>query len=132
MVEKKNKLTGLKKGSVGAQKLFGVGTVEGPKIQYGNLKLPVFSNFRSTTIHKAFLLNAIAAAIIAVTAIEMKLLLDRKDVSSSVSIPVTILVTFASALFTYYLMWVLFNFGGGMIVGNDVVPIKLGKDKSSF
>ena len=110
----------------------GQGVVEGVRIDYGNLKLPVFSNLRSTTIHKAFFLNAIAATIIAVTAIEMKLLLDRNDVGTAVSIPITILVTFFSAIFTYYLMWVLFNFGGGMIVGNDEVPIKLGKDESSF
>jgi hypothetical protein len=80
-------------------------------------------NFKSTTIWKAFVLNAMTSSLTIFIAITVKTYLDKYNInddnSNNVS-PiyiniVTLLVTFSTALFSYYIMFQIFGFGGGML-----------------
>jgi hypothetical protein len=92
--------------------------------------VPIIPNFRATSLSKAFILNALATAFIAGLAIEMriqlinnksnvygyfnKLLLGEK-LSEIQIVSIVITTTFVVALIVYQLMYIFFQFGGGML-----------------
>ncbi len=77
---------------------------------------PLITNrFRATTIPKAFLLNAMATGMIALIAVETRAQLDKHKLTESTKVIINLGTTLLSALITYWTMYVLFNFGGGML-----------------
>lgn len=92
--------------------------------------LPIFKNFQSTSFFKAFVLNAIVAALIATLTIELRLnlnkeesnsynfakrLFNREKLSEIHKILVVFGVSFLVSFFTYHLMMFFFAYGSGMI-----------------
>ena len=86
--------------------------------------MPLIKNFQSTTIWKAFLLNAIATTVIVLAALIIKDHLQRyvdvfgREVTGTQNIrelAITLGVTFASAIITYTFLYYIFGFGQGML-----------------
>ena len=84
---------------------------------------PLIKGFLATTYFKAFILNAIAAAVIAALSIEMRSYLDElgrkakgswylSDASKTI---IVIVSGFTVAMVVYAIMYVVVGFGGGMI-----------------
>ena len=78
--------------------------------------MPLIRGFHATNIKKAFLLNAIAAALIASVAVIVK---DRLDVKTKLvytdKFAVVLIITFISAIIVYNMLYLVFGFGGGML-----------------
>jgi len=86
---------------------------------------PLIKNFRATNIWKAFVLQSIVATIIIFMAVTLKAKYDKytdehgESVVNEItwkSVVFTLLFTFATALFSYSLMFWIFGYGGGMLV----------------
>ena len=99
-------------------------------------------NFKSTNIWKAFILNSIATTIIIFVSITTKNYLDHyttinynaslnsknttKDIidqdhkiirqTNFQSVLITLLITFSTSMLAYTIMYILFGFGGGMLL----------------
>lgn len=83
---------------------------------------PLVQNFKATTITKAFFLNSIATGAIAMIAVETRMQLDRHtDYSERNKVIINLVTTVVSALLTYWLMYLIFNFGGGMLTNGKLV-----------
>jgi hypothetical protein len=78
--------------------------------------MPLIRGFHATNIKKAFLLNAIAAALIASVAVIVK---DRLDAKTKLvytdKFAVVLIITFISAIIVYNILYLVFGFGGGML-----------------
>lgn len=94
------------------------------------MKPLITSKFRATTIPKTFIINAIVIAIIATVGIETKSFMNRKitktnsdnyELSEVSKAFITLGSTFLAGLITYTIMYILFNFGGGMLAPNKLV-----------
>jgi len=100
-------------------------------------KFPVVKNFYATSIFKAFILNAIAVALIATMAIELrKELNDVKgrfylfvnplfagnELTERQKAIVVAIASFIGAILVYHFMFFIFGFGGGMLTTNIRVP----------
>ena len=87
------------------------------------ITFPLIKNFSATTYLKAFILNAIAAAVIAALSIEMRSYLDRVgrkakggwDLSDTAKTIIVIVSGFTVAIVVYVIMHLLVGFGGGML-----------------
>jgi hypothetical protein len=92
---------------------------------------PVISSFRATTYGRAFLLNSIVTAAVAVFAIEMRVQLENskggvygyfnkilagKDLSEIQIMSIVFVTTFFAAFSVYNIMYVIFHYGSGMMV----------------
>ena len=84
--------------------------------------MPLIKNFRSTTIHKAFILNAIATSLISMFAIHTKYLLEKfmskesqKKVSHNMRMLIRFALTFVIAMIVFYSMNKIFGYGRGML-----------------
>lgn len=86
--------------------------------------MPIIEGLESTTIAKAFVLNAIATTAIVFTAVFLKARLSKFEdifgrkitkVHSTQEIVMTLLVTFLAAIITYTLLYYIFGFGYGML-----------------
>ena len=79
--------------------------------------MPWFKGFRATNIRKAFILNAFAAALVSSVAVIVK---DRLDTQTKLGYmdkyKIVLVVTFIASLLVYYILFILFGFGGGMLV----------------
>lgn len=95
---------------------------------------PLTTNFRSDSYFKAFILNSLATALIAALAIELRLGLDDKesliykffngifhgkDLYEYQAFITEFLLTFVVAFLVYQLLYIMFKFGGGMMIGNN-------------
>jgi len=79
---------------------------------------PIFKGLRATSIFRAFILNAICIAIIAVFTVEIKDVIDQYENnihSKSLRVFILFLLSLLVAIMSYGFMWMLFGFGGGMI-----------------
>lgn len=93
------------------------------------MKPLITKNFRATTIPKAFIINAIVISVIATVGIETKSFLNRKinqnkdsfQISEGAKAIITLASTFLAGLITYTVMYILFNYGGGMLASNKMV-----------
>ena len=103
----------------------------------GSLSLPIIKSFYATTVLKAFILNAIAVALIATFAVEIRRELD--DVKGQFYLfvnpffaggamterqkaVVVALASFLGAILVYHIMYVVFGFGGGMLTDGSKSP----------
>ena len=79
--------------------------------------MPLINGLRSTTVWKAFLLNAISSTLIVIAAIATKSALDKafKTTAGVATMLLTALSTFVAAYASYTVMHVLFGFGSGML-----------------
>ena len=86
--------------------------------------VPLIRNFKATDFLKAFILNALVAAVIAALSIETRLQLNTEGIlwaSSKESLPeltkltITLLTSFLVAFIVYYIMYIVFEYGGGML-----------------
>ena len=86
-----------------------------------DINKPLIPRFRANTVGRAFLLNAIATALIAWAAVEIRFLLDgtAQPASEGICTIITLSTTFAAALVIYVVLYILFNFGGGMMVDKN-------------
>jgi len=79
--------------------------------------IPLIKNFKASTYMKAFILNAISSSIIASVAIMVKDRLDKyTKYHINIKIILTFIITFFITLISFSIMYVLFGFGGGMMV----------------
>jgi Na+/proline symporter len=86
-------------------------------------KLPLYKNFFANTFIKAFILNAIAVAIISALSIEIRSYLDTlgRDVKGGwklTDLTKTLIVfssAFLVAILVYLILYLVVGFGGGMI-----------------
>jgi hypothetical protein len=80
----------------------------------------LISGFKATSIWKAFFLNSLILAIVAVGAVESKAYVEKlgwfEDQDEVVKALGTFLITFFVGVFSYLLMYSIFGFGGGMLV----------------
>ena len=77
---------------------------------------PLVPGFKATTFFKAFALNALATALIAIIAITTKGSLDKDTkLEESAKGFIAFLAAFVSAFCTYVILYFLFHFGGGML-----------------
>lgn len=92
--------------------------------------VPLIQNFYATTIFKAFVLNALAVALISTFAVEIrKALNDVKgrfylfvnplfsgsDLNEKQKSVIVALASFAAAMLVYVIMFLIFGFGAGML-----------------
>lgn len=72
------------------------------------------------TVLKAFIANAFVTALIAIFTVEARRMLEQyeTDMEESAKGFVSFLIGLAVGFVTLCLMWVLFNFGGGMVTIN--------------
>ena len=98
--------------------------------QMFSLSLPLIKSFYATTVLKAFILNAIAVALIATFAVEIRRELDDvkgqfymfinpffagNTMTERQKAIVVALASFLGAILVYHIMYVVFGFGGGML-----------------
>lgn len=84
----------------------------------------LIKHFKSTSIWKAFVLNAMTASLTIYIAITTKAYLDKynitpnekSDISTVYNSILTLLITFCTALISYIIMYQIFGFGGGMLL----------------
>jgi hypothetical protein len=87
---------------------------------------PLIKGFFATTYFKGFILNAVAAAIIAALSIEMRSYLDRQgrkvkgewELSDATKTIIVVVSGFTIAMIVYVLMYIFVGFGGGMLTDN--------------
>lgn len=94
------------------------------------VELPIFKNFQSTSLFKAFLINGIVAALIATLTVEYRLKLENeksyyyvytskffqsKKLSEIHKVLSVFALSFLVSFFIYHLMCFLFAYGGGML-----------------
>jgi len=99
-----------------------------PTIQ--KFQLPLITGFRSTNLTNAFVLNAFVTALITIFAIELRDLFRNeksrvygyvnnlyggKSLSIFQILSIVFLSTFAGAILVYLFMYVLFDYGGGLL-----------------
>ena len=87
--------------------------------------MPIIKGFKSTDIWKAFILNSLASTLIIFIAMSVKErydhYTDKKDqeinrTTNFKSIGLTIIATFFATMFAYSLMWIVFGYGGGLLI----------------
>jgi ABC-type spermidine/putrescine transport system permease subunit I len=89
--------------------------------------MPLISGMKSTSIWKAFILNAMASTLIIFIAVTVKEYFDtykdKKDqeivrTTTFKSISFTIAATFIATLIAYTTMYLIFGYGGGLLVNS--------------
>jgi len=89
--------------------------------------MPLFRQFRATSVHRAFVLNSLAVSLTVMTALLVEKALLRLEHGeealpklSAQYVLVVLAATFAASLLSFYSLWIIFDFGGGMLVLNKV------------
>jgi len=85
----------------------------------------LIKHFRSTSLWKAFVLNAICTTLTIFIAVAVNNYLDKIDKNNDdknndkytaiLNTILTLLITFCTALLSYYIMYITFGYGGGML-----------------
>ena len=86
--------------------------------------MALIKGFRSTSVWRAFILNSVASTLVIFIAITIKEKLDKfVDKDHEVvrntdikSIVFTLLFTFLASMAAYTIMYIVFGFGGGMLI----------------
>lgn len=87
--------------------------------------MPLISGFKSTNVWRAFILNSLASTLVIFIAMTVKErydhYTDKKNneinrTTNLTSIGLTIVATFIASMFAYTIMWLVFGYGGGMLV----------------
>ena len=81
---------------------------------------PFIKGFKSTSVWNAFILNSMAVALAATTAIEARnyLEIQYKAIPEYEKAFIAFSIAFLTTLITYHLLHLLFGFGGGMLVNS--------------
>lgn len=89
-------------------------------------------NFRAINISNAFILNSIVISLIALISIEVDLFIKNRwnyqepstffSFDNIIRILISLLISFLSALFVFWMMYFIFGFGGGLLAPK--VPMK--------
>jgi len=97
------------------------------------LAIPIIKHFRSTTISKAFIINAVVYAAIATLIVEMRVQLGdttsgvytyvnnnffvggKTEMTVAQKMRVTFIAGMLASLLVYNFLYVVFEFGGGML-----------------
>jgi hypothetical protein len=98
------------------------------------MKVPIFKDFKATTLFKAFILNGLCVAIIATLSVEIRHILEDKrsheyiffnkifgnftklrNLTEFQKVFIVFIVTFLFALVAYHVLYLFFGYGGGMI-----------------
>lgn len=82
--------------------------------------MPLIHGFKSTNYSKAFALNAIAVAISSTLAIELRKYLDNNNINEKYKILITFIGVSVACFLTYLLLYILFGFGGGMLIQGNL------------
>jgi len=89
--------------------------------------MAIIHGFESTTIWKAFVLNALATSIAIVFALYIKMKFDTyvdihgnqiQEITNPTSIFMTFTVTFVATFIAYTILHILFGYGGGQLTQN--------------
>ncbi len=89
----------------------------------------LIKDFKANTYFNAFILNAIVVAFIATVSIELRIILDEtkhpfyiyvtslvgKNLSEAEKFSIVFVATLLSAFIAYNVMYLVFNYGGGLI-----------------
>lgn len=102
-----------------------------------NIPLPLINSFYATTVFKAFVLNAIAVALIATLAVEIRRELNDvkgqfylfinpffagSEMTERQKAIVVALASFLGAIIVYHIMYIVVGFGGGMMTNSRHSP----------
>jgi hypothetical protein len=98
------------------------------------MAFPLFKDFKATTLFKAFILNGLCVAIIATLSVEIRHILEDKrsheyiffnnlfgnftklqNLTEYQKVFIVFIVTFFFALVSYHILYLFFDYGGGMI-----------------
>jgi len=85
--------------------------------------MPFFNNFKSTNFNNAFLLTSLLNSIIITISIFTKEKIEdiennTKDISSYKVYLISFFITFLATYCSLWIMYLLFGFGGGMLIMN--------------
>ena len=85
--------------------------------------MPFFNNFKSTNFNNAFLLTSLLNSIIITISIFAKEKIEdiennTKDISSYKVYLISFFITFLATYGSLWIMYLLFGFGGGMLIMN--------------
>lgn len=101
------------------------------------IRVPFVNTFYATTVFKAFILNAIAVALIATFAVEIRRELNDvkgqfymfvnpffagSKMTERQKAVVVALASFLGAILVYHIMYVVVGFGGGMLTNSTNPP----------
>ena len=93
--------------------------------------VPIVKNMKATSLPKAYFLNGLCMGIIAAFTIEARIMLENekskfsgyfnnllsvKKLTERVKMFIVFITAFVIAMITYSLMYLLFGFGGGMLI----------------
>ena len=92
---------------------------------------PLTTEFRGTTLLRAFFLNAICLALVSALSIQVRQYLDRLGrkakggwaLSDFSKTAIVSLSGFSVAVTVYFVLWALFGYGGGMITARKLSPV---------
>ena len=85
--------------------------------------MPLIKNFKANSIRNAFILNSMVASITIIVALVFKHEYDqitkKQDEKTNINIAqitFLLLITFVTSMITYTLFYLIFGFGGGMLI----------------
>jgi hypothetical protein len=81
-----------------------------------NKVIPLIKNIRATTVFKAFVLAAILQTILLSLTLSTKDLVDKFKINPFWNYIISIVYIFLITVITYTIMYILFDYGGGMLV----------------
>lgn len=77
--------------------------------------MAIFKHFKATDITNAFILNAMATAFITIIAIEVRDYIKKNFHKKWQILGFEFIAAFITAITVYFLLYILFGFGGGFI-----------------
>ena len=87
--------------------------------------MAIIKGFKSTNVWNAFFLNSLASTLVIFIAMSVKERYDHytdiknEEINRSTnfkSIGLTIIATFTASMFAYTVMWIVFGYGGGLLI----------------
>ena len=92
--------------------------------------MPLIHNFSSTTLWKAFILNAVAMALVTGLTASLTVSIDdifkkkKKPLNTGERIGISMAIALVSALLIYGILYLVFGFGKGMLANAPKSPNK--------
>jgi len=80
------------------------------------MKLPIIKKFKSDNIINAFVLGSILQSIIFSLAFVLKDYIDKLNINKIINFIISVIFIFVITLMSYFIMYMLFDFGGGMLI----------------
>lgn len=92
--------------------------------------MPLIHNFSSTTLWKAFILNALAMALVTGLTASLTVSIDdifkkkKKELNTGERIGISMAIALVAALVIYGILYLVFGFGKGMLANTPKSPNK--------